>query len=77
MINSMGSCFNALSVSSLPLIVVLLFLTAGLQNGPNHIAALISQEEWDIHNVAKRMDIELCVGEKYFQRFFVFGLFKF
>lgn len=49
--------------SSLQLIVVLLFLTVGLQNGSNHIEALISQEEWDIHNVAKRMDIELCIGE--------------
>lgn len=52
------------STSSLQLIVVLLFLTVGLQNGSNHIAALISQEEWDIHNVAKRMDIELCIGEE-------------
>lgn len=51
------------SASSLPIVVVVLFLTTGLQNGSNHIAALVSQEEWDIHNVAKRMDIELCIGE--------------
>lgn len=49
-----------ISTSTLPITILILFLTAGLQNGSNHISALISQEEWDIHNMAKRMDIALC-----------------
>lgn len=42
--------------------LAVLLLTAGdSMDGPSSAAALISQEEEDIHNVAKRMDIELCI----------------